>query len=150
MEHRVSDVFMRLLCVNNIAGGNSTRRMSNNVGNNNNKNNHQIQNNNYLIWLFIYMGIGFAISFILPFPISLAASLLVFLLLNAIRTDIALRRQGIGGIKGLYKTLTSFGNNNNSSSGFGYTQTKFYCMNCGYEHREYECPRCASKAVRVG
>ncbi len=119
-----------------------------NVSNNNSKNNHQIQNN-YLIWLFIYLGIGFAISFILPFPISLAASLLVFLLVNAVRTDIALRRQGIGGIKGLYKSLTSFGNNN-SSSGFGHTPTKFYCMSCGYEHGEYACPKCGSKAVKVG
>ena len=147
---------MRLLCVNNIVRGESSRHMSNNVGNND-KNNHQMQNNNYLIWLFLYLGIGFAISFILPFPISfilpfpisLAVSLLVFLLLNAVRTDIALRRQGIGGIKGLYKSLTSFGNNN-SSSGFGYTPTKFYCMNCGHEHREYACPKCGSKAVRVG
>jgi hypothetical protein len=71
------------------------------MSNVNDKNNHQIQNNNYLIWLFIYLGIGFAISFILPFTISLAASLLVFLLLYAVRTDIALRRQGIGGIKGV-------------------------------------------------
>ena len=58
-----------------------------------------MQNNNYLIWLFLYLGIGFAISFILPFPLSLAVSLLVFLLLNAVRTDIALRRQGIGGVR---------------------------------------------------
>ena len=116
---------------------------------NNNKNNHQIHNN-YLIWLFIYMGIGFVISFILPFPLSLAASLLVFLLVNAVRADIALRRHGIGGIKGLYKSLTSFGKSNDSNSGFGYTQTKFYCMSCGYEHREYECPKCGSKAVKVG
>ena len=119
-----------------------------NMGNVNDKNDHQIQNNNYLIWLFIYLGIGFAISFILPFPISFAASLLVFLLVNAVRTDIALRRQGIGGIRGLYKSLTSFGNN--SSSRFGYTQTKFYCMSCGYEHGEYACPKCGSKAVKVG
>jgi hypothetical protein len=76
--------------------------------------------------------------------------LLVFLLLYAVRTDIALRRQGIGGIKGLYKSPASFGNNNNSSSRFGYTPTKFYCMNCGHEHRKYECPKCGSKAVRVG
>jgi len=75
---------------------------------------------------------------------------IVFLLVNAVRTDIALRRQGIGGIKGLYKSLTSFGKSNNSGSGFGHTPTKFYCMNCGYEHREYECPKCGSKAVKVG
>ena len=123
--------------------------MSNNIDNNNS----QIQNN-YLIWLFIYVGIGFTISFILPFPISLAVSLLVFLLLNAVRTDIVLRRQDIGGIKGLYKSLRSFGNNNSNNGfgrfGFGYTPTKFCCMNCGYEHREAACPKCGSKAVRVG
>src|SRR5438067_13307527 len=95
---------------------------------NNNNHNHPIQNN-YLIWLFLYLGFGFAISFILPFPLSLVVSLLVFLLLNAARTDIALRRQGIGGIKGLYKSLTSFGNNN-SSSGFVHIPTKFYSMTC--------------------
>jgi len=123
------------------------------MSNVNDKHNHQIQNNNYLIWLFIYLGIGFAISFILPFPISFAASLLVFLLLNAVRTDIALRRSGVGGIKGLYKSLTSFGNssnNSNSGFGFGHTPTKFYCMSCGHEHKEYACPKCGSKAVRVG
>jgi hypothetical protein len=121
-----------------------------NVNNNNTKNNHQIQFN-YLIWLFIYMGIGFAISFILPFPISLAVSLLVFLLLNAIRTDIALRRQGTGGIRGLYRSLTSFGNNGSRGfAGFGHTPTIFYCMNCGCDHREYACPECGSKAVKLG
>jgi hypothetical protein len=98
-----------------------------------------------------YKELYVVISFILPFPISLAASLLVFLLLNAVRTDIALRRQGIGGIRGLYKSLTSFGNSsNNSNSGFGHTPTKFYCMSCGHEHREYACPKCGSKAVKVG
>jgi hypothetical protein len=76
--------------------------------------------------------------------------LLVFLLLNAVKTDIALRRQGIGGIRGLYKSLTSFGKSNNSSSRFGYTQTKFNCMSCGPEHREYACPKCGSKEVKVG
>jgi hypothetical protein len=139
---------MRLLCVNNIVRGESSRHMSNNVGNND-KNNHQMQNNNYLIWLFLYLGIGFAISFILPFPISLAVSLLVFFLLNAVRTDIALRRQGVAGNKGLYKSLPSFGNKSSSNSGFGSNPTKFYCMICGYEHREVACPKCGSKAVRV-
>jgi hypothetical protein len=141
---------MRLLCVSNNEEVRVVAHMGNNVGNNNNKNNHQIQNNNYLIWLFIYMGIGFAVSFILPFPISLGVSLLVFFLLNTVKTDIALRRQGVGGIKGLYKYLSSFGNNSRLGGSFGYTPTKFYCMTCGYEHREAACPKCGSKAVRVG
>ena len=76
--------------------------------------------------------------------------MLVFLLLNAVKTDIALRRQGIDGIKGLYKSLTSFGKSNDSSIGIGHSPTKFYCMNCRHEHREYACPKCGSKAVKVG
>src|SRR5437763_13010171 len=52
----------------------------------------QIQNT-YWIWLIAYMGIGLVASFIFPFPISLVVALLIFFLLNAVRTDIALRRQ---------------------------------------------------------
>jgi hypothetical protein len=85
--------------------------------------------------------------------------LIIFFLLNAIRTDIALRRQGAGGIRGLYKSMSSsFGgssNHNNSvfgggSTSFGYSPIKFHCMNCGNEHRKNVCPKYGSKAVRVG
>jgi rubrerythrin len=34
--------------------------------------------------------------------------------------------------------------------GMGYSPIKFYCMNCGYEHKESACPKCASRAVRAG
>ena len=42
--------------------------------------------------------------------------------------------------------------NDNSifGGGLGYSPIKFYCMNCGYEHRENACPKCSSKAVRAG
>ena len=132
--------------------------MSNNVGSSNNdkNNNNQIQSN-YWIWLIAYIGIGLIISFILPFPISFGIALVVFFLLNAVRTHIALKRQGVtGGIKELYKSMSpSFGggSSNNSTFGagrFGYSPIKYYCMNCGYEHRKYVCPKCDSKAVRVG
>lgn len=123
---------------------------NNNVDNNKN---NPIQNNNYLIWLLVYMGIGLAISFIIPFPISLGVLLLVFILLNVYRTDLALRRQGMGGITGLYKSMSSFTNRSSGSrdaGGLEYTPIKFYCMNCGYEHRNDVCPKCGSKAVKVG
>jgi rubrerythrin len=44
------------------------------------------------------------------------------------------------------------GINNNAfgPGGFGYSPVKFYCMNCGYEHKKDVCPKCGSKAVRVG
>jgi hypothetical protein len=119
-----------------------------NIGSNNS---NQIQNN-YFIWLLVYLGIGFAISFILPFPISLVVLLLVFFLLNIIRTEITLRKYGIGGIRGLYKSLSSFGSSNGGFGGFGgfgYNPIKFYCMNCGHEHREVVCPNCGSKMVRA-
>jgi hypothetical protein len=105
----------------------------------------QVQNN-YWIWLIAYVGIGLVTSFIFPFPISLVVALLIFILLNAVRTDIALRRQGIGGIKGLYKSMSSsFG-----GARFGYSSIRFFCMNCGHEHRKDIYPNCGSKAVRVG
>ena len=58
-----------------------------------------------------------------------------------------------GGLKDLYKSMTSsLGNiwNNSGGTGMGYPQIKYYCMNCGYEHKESACPKCGSKAVRVG
>jgi hypothetical protein len=126
--------------------------------NDDNNKNKQIQSNSW-IWLIAYMAIGFAISFVVPFPISFVMALLVFFLLNAVRMHIALKRQGVvGGIKEPYKSVsTSFGSdsrNNNSGAFVGdslaHPPIKFYCMNCGYEHRENACPKCGSKAVRLG
>jgi hypothetical protein len=128
--------------------------MRNNTGNSNNNGNSKPIQTNYWVWFIAYMGIGLAISFIVPFPISFVMVLLVFLALNAVRMHIALKRQGMpGGIKDLYKSMSSSlggGWNNSSSTGMGYAPIKFYCMNCGYEHKEYSCPKCGSKAVRTG
>jgi hypothetical protein len=103
------------------------------------------------IWFCIYIGLGFAISFIVPFPLSLAIYVLVFLLLNLVRTEIVLRKRGVGGIKGLYKSMSL----NNSQKrfarlgNFGHNQIKFCCMACGTEHRKIACPKCGSKMVKV-
>jgi hypothetical protein len=100
---------------------------NNNVDNNKNS---PIQINNYLIWMFLYIGIGLSISFIIPFPISLGVLFLAFILLNAYRTDLALRKQGRGGIKGLYKSMSSsIANRSNSglgAGGFGYNPIKLF------------------------
>jgi hypothetical protein len=126
--------------------------MRNNIGGNSNR--QQIQTN-YLVWLAAYLVIGLAISFVVPFPLSFGIALLVYFALNAARMHIALKRQGMpGGIKDLYKSMSSSlggsWNNNSSSAGMGYSPIKFFCMNCGYEHKENTCPRCGSKAVRTG
>ncbi len=54
-----------------------------------------------------YIGIGFAVSFIVPFPVSLCVLLFAFILLNIYRADLALRKQGSGVIKGLYRSVSS-------------------------------------------
>jgi uncharacterized membrane protein YciS (DUF1049 family) len=126
--------------------------MRNNIGGNSNR--QQIQTN-YLVWLAAYLVIGLAISFVVPFPLSFGIALLVYFALNAARMHIALKRQGMpGGIKDLYKSMSSSlggsWNNNSSSAGMGYSPIKFFCMNCGYEHKENTCPKCGSRAVRTG
>ena len=126
--------------------------MRNNTGSNGNR--RQIQTN-YLVWLAAYLVIGLAISFVVPFPLSFGIALLVYFALNAARMHIALKRQGMpGGIKDLYKSMSSSlggsWNNNSGSAGMRYSPIKFYCMNCGYEHKENTCPKCDSKTVRTG
>jgi hypothetical protein len=129
--------------------------MINNFGSNSNNDNRnkQIQTN-YWVWFIAYMCIGLAISFVVPFPLSFGIALLVFFLLNAARMHIALKRQGMpGGIKDLYKSMTSSlsgSSNNNNTGGIGCSPIKFYCTNCGHEHKESACPKCGSKAVRIG
>jgi hypothetical protein len=99
-----------------------------------------------LKWMGIYIGIGFAISLVLPFPISLVTALGAFLLLNFIRTRRILKRSGID-MKGLFRSLSS----TSSPSMYGYTSPlKYYCMSCGKQHKEIACPNCGSKMKRVG
>lgn len=109
-------------------------------------NNHQMENN-YLIWLLIYFGIGLTVIFIFPLPISLGVFLVTFVILNLIRSEILLRRAKVGGIKGLYRSLSSL---RREFADIKYRQTRFYCMNCGKEHRMVSCPRCGSKIKKVG
>ena len=112
-------------------------------------NENQIKNN-YLIWLFVYMSIGLVVALVLPFPISVGVLLLVLFLVNIVRTEIALRKAGIGGIKGSYRSYSSLGFRRGIRDGLVYTPLKFYCMNCGHEHKKIACPKCGSKAVTAG
>ena len=59
-------------------------------------------------WLLISVVIVVILTLVLPFPISFLVSLIVIFSLNIIRTDIALKKADMGGIKGWYKSSSSF------------------------------------------
>jgi len=94
---------------------------------------------NQLVWLGISFGISLTISFLLPFPISLAVIFGVFILLNMYMRRVILKRMNaIGG------SMSSMLNTSNGSS------LKYYCMACGTQHKEAACPKCGSKMKRIG
>ena len=98
--------------------------------------------------MVIYLAIGAVLSLLLPFPYALGVMLIVIFLGNIIRTEIRLRKAGLGGIKARYKSLSSSGSGQNNIH--LYDPIKYYCLNCGKEHNQISCPNCGSKAVKVG
>jgi hypothetical protein len=104
---------------------------------------------NDLVWLFISIAIVFMLPFILPFPISFIVSLIVIFCLGIFRADIALRKAGMGGIKGWYKSLSSSEFGRGWGTGVKDKRVRFSCMNCDNEHNKIACPKCGSKAVRA-
>ena len=116
-----------------------------------NNNNNQILSN-YLLWLCIYLIAAVATVFIISFPFSFYLSLTVLLLVNIVRRKIALRKSNKGILRAVYDWFSSFGDTDklDRTIRFWYNPIKFYCMNCGKEHGKIACPRCGSKAVRVG
>jgi hypothetical protein len=106
---------------------------------------------NFVIWFFISMATVVMLHFVLPFPISFIVSLIVIFCLSIYRDDIALRKAGMGGINGWYKSLFSSGFGRRwhiGINGFAYKPVRFSCMNCGNEHNNIACPKCGSKSVR--
>ena len=109
-----------------------------------------------LKWTAIYLAVTFIIVLFLPFPADLALALIAFLILGWYRRLLLLRKAGLKNptstftgfefkkIKELYKSNIS------NSVDYGQSKVKYYCMNCGYEHREIACPKCGSKMKRVG
>lgn len=96
---------------------------------------------NQLVWIGISFGISITISMLVPFPISLVAIFGIFIIINMYMRRIMIRR--MGGMGGGATFGSMFGGNQNSS-------LKYYCMNCGTQHREISCPKCGSKMKRVG
>jgi hypothetical protein len=129
------------------------------IDENNNLNNY---NRSSIAWFIIYIAIGLAISFIIPFPLSLLVYLGIFFMLQSYRIN---KIQ-----KEYYLSKTSNNNNNYTKSNrinrfiksisntlysnlyelAGSQPLRFYCMNCGKEHNKRSCPDCGSMAVRLG
>jgi hypothetical protein len=97
---------------------------------------------NQLVLIGISFGISLAISFVLPFPISLVAIFGVFILLNMYMRRVTVKKIGSMGGGAMFGSM--FGASQNSSS------LKYYCMGYGTEHRQIACPNCSSKMKRVG
>jgi hypothetical protein len=100
-----------------------------------------------LKWLGIYTGISFLLLFLLPFPYDLISIFGLFILITYIRVrSMRKKYRSTGcGIKDMFSSLSSPMSSNNQSR-----PLKYYCMNCGKEHKETACPNCGSKMKRVG
>jgi hypothetical protein len=100
-----------------------------------------------LKWSIIYVGIGVVLVLVLPFPYDFFSVIALFVLINYLRGQSILKRYGVkGGIKDMFGSLSSSMSSANDQS----RPLKYYCMNCGKEHREIACPDCGSKMKRVG
>jgi len=97
---------------------------------------------NMFMWMGIYMGMGLAISFVLPFPISLLAMFIAIIGIDYLRARYIMKKMGITNIRHMFNSF--------SSPQMGYQPLKYSCMSCGTEHREASCPKCGSKMTRVG
>jgi hypothetical protein len=104
-----------------------------------------------LKWLVVFMSIGFVIIYLFTFPIDLVMLIVAFVSINIYRRRALLKKLGIfdgsqmKGIRGFFRSLFQ-----SSSSTYGNTPLKYYCMSCGNEHKEISCPKCGSKMKRVG
>jgi hypothetical protein len=109
----------------------------------NNNNNKQFALNQ-TIWIGVSFGISIAISMLVPFPLSLFTIIVVFILLNSYIRKRMMKKKGIGGGT-LFGSMSSY-----SSSMVGDSSLRYYCMNCGIQHKQIACPKCGSKMKRVG
>lgn len=115
------------------------------------KSNNNINSNKRFIreqlkWFVVYIGIGFAVSFFLPFPLSLAIASGLYALIYFIRARVLKKRcSNANRTRSLFDFLSS-----SSMLANELGQLKYYCMCCTKEHREAACPNCGSKMKRAG
>jgi|SoiMethySBSTD1v2_1073268.scaffolds.fasta_scaffold4146370_1 hypothetical protein len=103
-----------------------------------------------LTWMGISLAISIAISFILPFPWSLAAVIGLFLLLDFYLIRKASRRMSNGYRENSkFDSLLSFFNSGEGRMANN-PSLKYCCISCGAQHKQISCPKCGSKMKRVG
>jgi hypothetical protein len=91
------------------------------------------------------MGIGIILVFLLPFPFDFISIAGLFVLMTYLRSKSEMNRFGdMDGIRNLFGSFSSSLSDNQSR------MLKYYCMNCGKEHKKIACPDCGSKMKRVG
>ena len=96
-----------------------------------------------MMWIGISLAISLALSFLLPFPLSLVAIIGVFLVMNYYIRRWQMRRMGmmgggaggVGGFGGLF--------------GAGGGGVSYVCIVCGQRFKGGTCPRCGSKMKRA-
>jgi hypothetical protein len=118
----------------------------------NNRSENRAENNS-LAWLLISLVSVVALTLVLPFPISFLVSLIVIFSLCIIRANMVLKKAGMGGIRGWYKSYSSLQSGRGGCTGgdsFTYKPLTFYCMLCGNPHNKIACSKCGSRAVRAG
>ena len=94
-----------------------------------------------LMWLGLYLGLGFGVSVLFPFPVSLLVYFILIVIMDFILARRVLKKMGISNVRDLFGRMA-----NPTVS----QKVEYFCMNCGFEHREISCPKCGSKMKRVG
>ena len=98
-----------------------------------------------LKWVVLYLGISLILVLVLPAPYDLISVFGLYILVNVLRVRGIIKGYGgKGGIKDLFRSLFPSTSDNDRSR-----PLKYYCMNCGKEHKEIACPICGSKMKRV-
>jgi hypothetical protein len=101
---------------------------------------------NWSIWFGAYIVIGLLLVLLLPFPYDLISVFGLCILMNFLRGWSLMKRHGgMDGIKDMFGSFSSFMARDDQNR-----LLKYYCMNCGKEHREIACPDCGSKMKGIG
>lgn len=106
-----------------------------------------------LKWLAVFIGIGFIIIYLFEFPLDLIMLISAFIIINIYKTRVMLKKLGLSNdsnVKDIRSFIRSLFRSSSSSTYYGGTPIRYYCMLCGNEHKEIACPKCGSKMKRVG